>query len=735
MNVVGRVLKRSAPISALFRPSVHPLACIASASSARFASRSTSKNRTSQKSSKLKDLAEALKSSQDLPSIHSSCSALRAEVNKTRVLSPFSPSSSDNDRLLSILHLLAVSGREEDWKRIEEILRDLHPVLGIKPSKSVYSSMLLSLAEEGHHRQALELLLKMPQLPGQLTPYLDQIHLVLETCSKTADLPFMKDCVASMRRMGQRPTTQTFEILFGSCEKVAARDGSLPNFDELSSIIKEYVRQGLAFDQTIAHVLYNIYANIGEFDRAQDVLTLYESALASSQDESTNLQSSSSQGNGVQTGDPVRFLLRKSKSYADIEKISQSLGVQCSVEHYSIVINNCIRSGDISEAFHIYSKSKEDGIVPDSALIAPLLRVLGDERSDEAIDKAMAIYRELADVHPSSPQGFKTLNDHSDGPDAAIYDRLFRILLSSPNFAKHLPTTESLLDEMAARGLPMDTNSVATVQILLEMRRSRNFSEAVDIYRERRDQLNEHGYHAVLHEYCRISFVGDLEVPLITQYFSIVNDMRLRQIPIASKVYTIILHSIGLMATKTKRAGSDSRISRKAFERLVSTIRRVHDYLTLDASISPDAVLWNQLMNTYQRLECFGDTCRLWEMMFLTGRFDQVSVNIMLDACGYAGRLEMANTMLSKLAKIGFALDLRNWNTWIECLCRNGRFDHAIEVVCKEMKKNGLEPNVESIRIISKFARRSNLSPSILHPVQESLPELWKQLPDNIRNS
>ncbi|KAF8913115.1 hypothetical protein CPB84DRAFT_1760378 [Gymnopilus junonius] len=599
----------------------------------------------------------------------------------------------------------------------------------MKPSKSVYSSMLLHLAEEQCHRQAFELLLKMPQLPGRITPELDQIHLILETCSETADLQFMKDCVANMRRMGQRPTAMTFRILFAAYQKLAARDSSFPIFDELSLAIKEYVRQGLAFDPAIAHTLHNIYANIGDFDRAQDILALYETALAPSQDESSD--------SNRQSWDPARSMLRRSKSYSDIEKVAQTLGVPCSVDHYSIVINNCIRSGDVSEAFHIYAASKEDGIVPDSGLIAPLLRVIGEERSDEAIDKAMAIYQDLVNAHPSSSlppsrQSFKTLDDHSEGPDAAIYDRLFRILLSSPNFNKCLPLTEALLEEMAGRGLPMDTNSVATVQILLEMRRLRNFSEAIDVYRERRDRLNEHGFHAILQEYCRISFVGDLEVPLITQYFSIVNDMRLRKISITSKVYTIILHSIGVMATKLKQVGSAYRIS--ALERLVSTVRRVHDYLTLDASISPDAILWNQLMNTYQRLGCFGDTCRLWEMMYLTGRFDQISVNIMLDACGFAGHLDVAKSMLSKLARMRFALDLRNWNTWIECLCRNGKFDHAVEVVCKEMKQNGLKPTVESIRIILKFVKRDNIPLSVLRPVSESWPQLWKQLAHEIQN-
>ncbi|KDR85458.1 hypothetical protein GALMADRAFT_1324316 [Galerina marginata CBS 339.88] len=731
MNVVARAIRRSVGTRLVRSPAYH--AGVTAATPYGLFASALSTIPSSSTTNRFRDLAEALKSSKDLASIHLSCSALAAEVNNSHASLPASLSSSDDDRLLFILHLLAVSGRSEDWRRIEEILRDLRPVLGMKPSSHLYSSMLLRLASEGHHQRALELLLKMPQLPGHFTPDLDQVHLVLETCVETSELQFMQDFVASMRRMGQRPTTKTFTILFRAYGRLAARNDIIPSIDQLSTLIGEYVRQGLAFEPTVADVLYEIYADIGRLDQAKEIRSIYESVSSSPPDKSSTVLP-------AQRGrpfDPTRSILRSSKSYSEMEKVTQRLGVQCSVDHYTIVMNNCIRSGNFGEAFHIYAKSKEAGITPDSALIAPLLRVLGQEGSERAIDRATSIYREFADAHPflhSTTPGRKTLNDHSSGPDAAIYDRLFRMLLSSSNFGKCLPVVESLLDEMKDRGLPMDTNSVGTVQILLEMRRTQNFAQAMDLYREYRNQLNEHGFHAILQEYCRISFVGDLEVPLITQYFSIVNDMRLRRVPITSKVYTIILHHIGVTATKIKQTSFNANDSRRAFQRLVSTTRRVHDYLTLDPSISPDAILWNQLMNTYQRLDCFGDACRLWEMMYLTGRFDQVSVNIMLDACAYANHLAMAQSILTKLRKTGFALDLRNWNTWIECLCRNGKFAAAMEVVCVEMGKNGMEPDVESIKLLSKFARRDNISSDFLLQIERSLPQLWECLPKEIRN-
>jgi len=250
----------------------------------------------------------------------------------------------------------------------------------------------------------------------------------------------------------------------------------------------------------------------------------------------------------------------------------------------------------------------------------------------------------------------------------------------------------------------------------------------MDFYREHRYNLDERGFSAVLKAYCRLSFRGDLQIPLITQYFSIVNDMRVQKVPITPRVYTIILHQIGIMAMNT-------RYDHRVLERLVATIRRVHDFLTLDASISPDAALWNQLMSTYARLGCFGDACRVWEVMYLTGRYDQISVSIILDACAYAGELRTAHSIRRKLTKAGFAFDMRNWNTWLECLCRLGKFDDAINVVSSEMGNDGMKPNVESVRIIVKFARRDGCSKELLSRLQNLLPaDLWQRLPAEILN-
>ena len=715
MNAVKRTLVRSAslrsPIRSSLRTGILPY--------------STTNTPTS---TKLHSLVEALKSSKDVSSIQRSCSALATELKDTPV--QFSPN--DDIRLLPILQTLAVSARPEDMRGIEQILHDFYPVLGMKPTSGVYTSILLGLANGGHYDQVLNFLFKMPQLPGHFTPSIEQVHAVLAACSKHSSFQFLQNTVMKIRRMGIHPSNETFAILLRLRWQIAKRDDDIPTINELSSIIHETARQALTYDPAIAKILYQSYADIGRISEAKEVLSLYES-VSSKVDENPDVEDAPKTSQG-----DFRSMLRNSRDYRDILQLERTDGTKSTTAHWSIVLNNCLRSGNLMQAFEVYDQSKKAEITPDAALIAPLLRALArldtKDPSDESINKALAIYRDLADTVPPQmhcpPSSKPNLNFHSTGPDLDIYTSLFRMISVSKSETDYLPVAESLLKEMEDRHLPTNSSPITASKIVMEMRRAKSYSGAFDFYREHRFNLDEHGYAVVLQNFCQLSFQGDLQIPLITQYFSIINDMRLQKLPITARVYSIILQKIGKIGVVVSRQRNDSVV-----ERLIAITRRVHDFLTLDASVSPDPHVWNQLMSSYARLGCYADAFRVWEVMYLTGRFDQISVTIILDACAYAGDLRTAWLVRKQLSKVKFVFDLRNWNTWVECLCRLGRFEDAINVVCSEMEHHGMKPTEESVRIILKFSRRAARSKEIMFRLQNLLPaDFWQQLPAELRN-
>ena len=292
--------------------------------------------------------------------------------------------------------------------------------------------------------------------------------------------------------MDQRPTNESFAILLRLRWRTPKRDDDIPTINELSWAIYESARQRLKFDPIIADILYQSYADIGHISEAKAILSLYKSVVT---------------------------IFCDSKDYTNILRLERIYGIKSTMVHWSIVINNCIRSGNFMQAFGVYDQSKKAGIKPDAASIAPLLRALArlDKKgpSDQFINRALAIYRDLADTVPPSmrypPSSKSNLNFRSTGPDIDIYNTIFRMLLASRSETDYLSVTDSLLKEMEDRHLPTNSSAVTASKIIVEMQRAVTYADAFDFYHKHQSNLDEHDYEALLQAYCRLSFRGDLE--------------------------------------------------------------------------------------------------------------------------------------------------------------------------------------------------------------------------------
>jgi len=139
-------------------------------------------------------------------------------------------------------------------------------------------------------------------------------------------------------------------------------------------------------------------------------------------------------------------------------------------------------------------------------------------------------------------------------------------------------------------------------------------------------------------------------------------------------------------------------------------------------------------MYTYHGLGRFTDAYRVWDTMYLSGRFDHVSVSIILDACGQAAAWEAAKKISTQLFKDRFSFNLHNWESWIYCLCRLGRLNDAVKVLCLEMgKSNTVKPDLGTAKIVIRYARKSNQEAIVLERIRQYLPELWDSFPTELR--
>jgi len=132
-------------------------------------------------------------------------------------------------------------------------------------------------------------------------------------------------------------------------------------------------------------------------------------------------------------------------------------------------------------------------------------------------------------------------------------------------------------------------------------------------------------------------------------------------------------------------------------------------------------------MDAYQRAGCLRDAYRIWESLWLSRSFDNASISIMADACGHAGAHAEAVQIFPRIVESGFEMNIRNWNAWLECLCRLNRVKEAVEVLCNEMGQNGnVEPNQDSIRVILDFAEGKLEETEVKKRIERHHPELWK---------
>jgi pentatricopeptide repeat protein len=71
------------------------------------------------------------------------------------------------------------------------------------------------------------------------------------------------------------------------------------------------------------------------------------------------------------------------------------------------------------------------------------------------------------------------------------------------------------------------------------------------------------------------------------------------------------------------------------------------------------------------------------------------------------------------------------WDTWVECLCRLGKLDEAVDVVCTEMKEQQAGapgPTKETLEVLLRFAwSREDLN-DVPRRVMQDFPEMWEDV-------
>ena len=662
--------------------------------------------------------------------------------------------SPDEQEILSDLTSLAASGRAIDLALLQEVLENFPAQCNLEITPSTHTAILDSFVTSGNSSAALQWLETMNTKPGKMPPSLSQWHSWLEAFGSSyqyAQFPFLfKTIIAS----GCQPTPTTYSVALTAMFRAknppkdavvrkllrGARQAGVPHDGGvISSITEGYTAHRMVSVAEQIRAFYEKLYNRQTDSRAGPAVLL-ERAYAQGKHRATvEAERLLSQG-FIPTPQTLNILLADSISADDIRFWESALRLQADVHAWILAIQNCIhktRSPD--RVFQVYKDYIASGMTLTSKAVDPILRLLCMKTlrppKESDVDRALLIY---ADLFRATESG---------EPNATIYNTLISALVSTQNTRKYFPKALSLLEDMQSRGVEMDSMTATSITILL-LRSSNTPTEAFQAYKrifrrpDGKPSLDAEGYVAVLNVFCRLTFgKGRIHtaIPAWEQYFEIVRDMREAGFPVNVKVYTIILQQLGFAATKIGRsqfqAPQEENQDQPEVDDVVDipsiqrAIRRIHQILITDAAVQPDTIAWNTLMDAYQRAGCLRDAYRVWESLWLSRSFDNASVSIMADACGHAGAHAEAVQIFPRIVKSGFKMNIRNWNAWLECLCRLSRIKEAIEVLCNEMGQNGnAEPNEDSIRVVLSFVQGRLGETEIKKHIERHHPALWKSV-------
>ncbi|PVG02690.1 hypothetical protein CPB86DRAFT_696671 [Serendipita vermifera] len=393
-----------------------------------------------------------------------------------------------------------------------------------------------------------------------------------------------------------------------------------------------------------------------------------------------------------------------------------------------------------------------------------------------------------------------------------------------------------LLEDMRRLNIPSSPMSTTAI-IILCMRIAPTFRDAFQVYRSmangerlRRsdtfsdgledlaalstssDQylnqfnLNGTSYENLIRGFCTLKPKqenGVLIYPPADLYLEMVKDMQVAGHVITEDVYMTFLYRLGRQARALRlwekevfpssvedeevEGGTDlEELDLKNVDpvTLLNTrqsilhgIRTMHNHIVLNAGITPSVDLLNAMLDAYNKVASVHDAFKVWDTIFLSRIYNNQSVSIILDTCGWAKVGHKASQIWNQLVLRDFIFNKNNWDSRVECLCRIGKLDDALKVVCLEMptqnnlnalrrekervergplltkdgqlaskiasrvlvdaeeKEGNIMPDLKTLGVLFSFAEKTNQVEEVRTRVKQYLPQVWQSVPSRQKSA
>lgn len=686
-------------------------------------------------SAKLLDDLDAARSAERLDLVSKLYPSLVATVKQTAT--PLSPA-----RRAKVQRVMAFVARANRISLLQRMFSDL-PDLGFAQTHTDHSVLLLGFARAGKAARALSWAEGMEATYG-IAPSVKDWNVVLGGFRREGDMEGMRTVLRRMTQNGCPPDVISYNNLLSALFEQG-------RVHEARGVRDEMEASGVEADVWTETTLLSGFVEASELASAAEVqrrLAPVVAAWEKDRPEDFDLAAVNaiakfacategfSSGVGLVEGyrdrghalneitldtlakEGARGLATAEEGIKLLEDLEESTGVRAGRKAWSITIAGVLAGpGGTDEALKVLQEARDRSVKPDSTMIQPLLSALLSTPSTESFAIAKELYEDLA----ASSRAYST------APDSSIFITLLRAC-AHPTL-HDLEFSHTLLADMRERDVRLDPQTV-TWHIVALMRVARDFADAFQAYDKVRaldaSILDTQAYNIILSAFTSLFFPPSPSSPdpdahiappaLILEFLS---DMRRTSHPPDAVTYSLLL-------TYYSRTASAS----------VSLVSHLHSLIKLDTNVDPDTALFNSLMGAYSRVGAFQTAFRIWDSMRANGDVDSTSVSIVLDTCGFARDPKRARRTWEELRRERFELNRKNWDSWVECLCRLGDFDEAERVVFEEMREGGaargVVAGVSTLETLIKLSRREKglRWEEVRERVRTERPDLWDAVKD-----
>ncbi|CAO3649494.1 unnamed protein product [Mucor hiemalis] len=585
-----------------------------------------------------------------------------------------------------------------------------------------------------------------------------------------------------MRNDDVEPNLYTYNTLLG-CYK---RSSNLQGADKL---VLEMKQNNISPDKVTYNTIMHLLSRKGEFDR---LFQLFE-AMTNDEDNvhadmftySTVLEAAVKSGNQEQGKNICKLLLNLPDSKViDQNMMNGILRFEASVDlnraldlyyqlnntyshikpdrtTYNILLGACLKNDNPAKAYMIYRDMKNAKVTPDIITYGTLINAeakigtlknaiqLFEDMCSDSIEPNNRIMTSLTNIASSKSSTLKdlekllTLTRKYHG-SLKLDTKAYNALMNGLALHGQSEQAQKLYDTVF-RDINCQPDVVTFTNLMLAYINDDLVDDALEIYftlrehhKKCRDQpstqkipikLDSTFYSTLISSLSKdptsqIVQVNDDEYdssPRLVAAMTMFNDMRPLQIQPTIHTYTSMLHACGQYRDRY-------------------VLNQIHQQIKVDLYLDPDIGIYNSLMDAYNRTEDGETVLDIWQTISMTASYstitpDQTSVSIVFDSCGHNGLVSRAKIIWKWLKRTQFKLNTNNYNSYIECLCReNGRigWDEAVQVVNEEMstpeKPLHGKPVIDkkTVNTLISFARKKNFEISEIDSLESWKSKLFK---------